>query len=102
MPPMAAYANGSLLRLAFVGYEHLVTLGEEIRLFWGGKFSGATVLFLLNRYSNLIFVFFEMISCFIHFSDTVSPFSVLCSRIVINWSTQRSSYFVNSLPKRCS
>ncbi|OSX57800.1 hypothetical protein POSPLADRAFT_1155697 [Postia placenta MAD-698-R-SB12] len=31
-------------------HEHMMTLSDEIRLVWSHKFSGATLVFLLNRY----------------------------------------------------
>lgn len=31
-------------------FDYLVTLPDEIRRIWGARFTGATVLFLLNRY----------------------------------------------------
>ena len=35
---------------ALVFYEYAITLGQEIDMFWKRKFTGATVLFMLNRY----------------------------------------------------
>lgn len=35
-------------------YEHLVTLGTEIRLFWRRKITGASILFFVNRYMMLL------------------------------------------------
>ena len=35
---------------AFVFYEYAITLGQEIDMFWKRRFTGATALFLLNRY----------------------------------------------------
>ena len=37
-------------RAAFVIYDYIITLGQEIEMFWMRKFTGATALFLLNRY----------------------------------------------------
>ena len=31
-------------------YEYVITFGEEVELFWKKKFTGATALFVLNRY----------------------------------------------------
>ncbi|OSD05083.1 hypothetical protein PYCCODRAFT_1363009, partial [Trametes coccinea BRFM310] len=36
-----------------LAYDHLLTLSGEIHFVWNRKFSGATVLFVLNRYVNL-------------------------------------------------
>ena len=43
-----------LSHLALVIYEYLITLRRETQLFWRGKWTGATVLFLFNRYLSLI------------------------------------------------
>ena len=34
----------------FLVYDHLLTFDREVELFWKRKFTGATALFLLNRY----------------------------------------------------
>ncbi|RDX51253.1 hypothetical protein OH76DRAFT_1481548 [Lentinus brumalis] len=36
--------------LTLVFYEYAITLGQEVAMFWKRKFTGATALFLLNRY----------------------------------------------------
>lgn len=55
-------ADITALRLTFINtccqvaastmifHEHMMTLSDEIRLVWSHKFSGATLVFLLNRY----------------------------------------------------
>ena len=35
-------------------FDHLVTFDREVWLFWTGKLSGASILFFLNRYLNLV------------------------------------------------
>ena len=35
-------------------YDHLITTEREIDLFWNHKFSGASALFLTNRYLILV------------------------------------------------
>ena len=42
--------------LALVGYEHLITIAREVSCIWSRKFTGATVLFALNRYLLLLYV----------------------------------------------
>lgn len=42
--------NSSLVLLA---YDHLLTISGEVEFVWRRKFSGATVVFLLNRYVTL-------------------------------------------------
>ena len=36
-----------------MAYEYLITLGDEVELFWGKRFTGASLLFFLNRYLNI-------------------------------------------------
>ncbi|KAH9899782.1 hypothetical protein C8Q73DRAFT_663375 [Cubamyces lactineus] len=38
---------------ALICYEYFITLDREVALIWGRKFTGATVLFILNRYLAL-------------------------------------------------
>ncbi|KAH9848729.1 hypothetical protein C2E23DRAFT_738700 [Lenzites betulinus] len=38
---------------ALLAYDHLLTFSGEVQFVWGRKFSGATVIFLLNRYITL-------------------------------------------------
>ncbi len=35
-------------------YEYFITLGREAELFWKGKWTGAAILFYVNRYLSLI------------------------------------------------
>ncbi|EJF61304.1 hypothetical protein DICSQDRAFT_170457 [Dichomitus squalens LYAD-421 SS1] len=39
---------------ALVYYECIVTLDREVSLVWGKRFTGATALFLLNRYTAML------------------------------------------------
>ncbi|KAI1787976.1 hypothetical protein LXA43DRAFT_1184168 [Ganoderma leucocontextum] len=36
-----------------VVYEYFITLGREVQLFWKGKWTGAAILFYVNRYLSL-------------------------------------------------
>ncbi|KAL7280949.1 hypothetical protein ACG7TL_005898 [Trametes sanguinea] len=40
--------------LAFLTYEYLITFDSEVGLFWRSKFTGASALFLINRYWPLL------------------------------------------------
>ena len=40
-------------------FEHVITLDREIELFWKRKFSGAAVLFLMNRFIRLMYIVLE-------------------------------------------
>lgn len=46
--------------IAFLGFEYLVTFDREVELFWKRKFTGASVLFLLNRYLPLLTVILDL------------------------------------------
>ncbi|KAI0092091.1 hypothetical protein BDY19DRAFT_1046209 [Irpex rosettiformis] len=62
MTTIAQAFNNQVLSSVFVDctiatliiYEHLITLGEEVRVIWCRKFTGATLLFLVNRYLTLL------------------------------------------------
>ncbi|KAI0645162.1 hypothetical protein C8Q79DRAFT_755391 [Trametes meyenii] len=41
----------TLAAFALLAFEYAITLDREVRLVWGRKVSGATVLFILNRFS---------------------------------------------------
>ncbi|KAH9930174.1 hypothetical protein B0H21DRAFT_711987 [Amylocystis lapponica] len=40
--------------LTLLVYHHILTISEEVTLIWGRRLTGATVLFILNRYVSLI------------------------------------------------
>ena len=39
--------------LALMIYDHLLTFGDEVRIIWKNRFTGVTVIFLVNRYFSL-------------------------------------------------
>ncbi|KAI0629251.1 hypothetical protein C8Q77DRAFT_1220429 [Trametes polyzona] len=45
---------------AFLGFEYFLTLDREVELFWKRKFTGASALFLSNRYLPLLTIILEM------------------------------------------
>ena len=48
-------ASGILTSLIAVFiYDAIITMGEEIRCFWGRKLTGAAVLFWLNKYMTAL------------------------------------------------
>ncbi|KAI0794511.1 hypothetical protein C8Q74DRAFT_1215787 [Fomes fomentarius] len=59
-----------LAGIVFLLYEYSITFGMEVDLFWTRRFSGATVLFLANKYITLLNHLFDL-SLFIpfHVSD---------------------------------
>ncbi|KAI0730559.1 hypothetical protein C8Q76DRAFT_715190 [Earliella scabrosa] len=54
---------------SFVFYEYIITFTSEVELFWKRGFSGATVLFLVNRYLVLAVAILNMAG-FTSLSDT--------------------------------
>ncbi|TBU26484.1 hypothetical protein BD311DRAFT_667451 [Dichomitus squalens] len=46
----------SLAITSLLAYEWVIGLGKEVNLFWREKVTGATVLFLLNRYAPLVYM----------------------------------------------
>lgn len=49
--------DGGFLALsasALCCYEHVITLADEVRCIWRRRVSGATILFLVNRYAILV------------------------------------------------
>ena len=40
--------------LAAIVFDHIITMGREIELFWKRKFSGVAALFLTNRYLIIV------------------------------------------------
>ncbi|KAI0676125.1 hypothetical protein C8Q78DRAFT_1075057 [Trametes maxima] len=51
-------------------YDFLITFGEEVRLFWGRKFTGASLLFFVNRYWTLLANDIFMPLSFAHVPDS--------------------------------
>ena len=47
------YRTPLTLILALLVYDHILTFPGEVRFIWGRRFSGATVIFTLNRYVTL-------------------------------------------------
>ena len=50
----AARASDFVLTLAMIFHEHMMTISQEVRYVWGQRLTGATMIFLLNRYMVLI------------------------------------------------
>ena len=44
--------------VVLVIYEYLVTFSTEVQLFWAGEVTGASVLFFVNRYVQLVYTLF--------------------------------------------
>ncbi|KAH9888970.1 hypothetical protein C8Q73DRAFT_655086, partial [Cubamyces lactineus] len=50
--------------MALLAYDYLLTLRHEVRFVWSRKFTGATVLFLLNRYIIILLYLVDIITLF--------------------------------------
>ncbi|KAI0738611.1 hypothetical protein C8Q80DRAFT_1124741 [Daedaleopsis nitida] len=46
--------------MALVIYDYAITIGQEVEMFWKRKFTGATVLYLLNRYLLVLDYIFDI------------------------------------------
>ncbi|RPD60550.1 hypothetical protein L227DRAFT_575166 [Lentinus tigrinus ALCF2SS1-6] len=70
----ALFASNSAVYAAYtlIFFEHILTFGDEVEVFWKRKFTGATVMFLLNRYLILVSYILELASVWIK-SDYVKP-----------------------------
>ena len=81
------YLFGEVLVL----YEYCVTFTEEVELFWNNKVTGATVLFLGNRYMSMAVQIYSLILLFPSFSVFTAKVSIKhrvdrlpCSLILIS------------------
>lgn len=57
---------------ALLLYDYILTFRHEVRFVWGRKFSGATALFLVNRYCIILFYLVEVVTEF-PIQSKVSP-----------------------------
>ena len=46
--------NSTSFCAVFLIYDYTITFGREVDAFWSWRFSGATVLFLSNKYLTLL------------------------------------------------
>ncbi|TBU41600.1 hypothetical protein BD309DRAFT_1010785 [Dichomitus squalens] len=64
--------NCSIAAIELFLYDFLVTYADEVVCFWRGKWTGATVLFFMNRYVALLSTLFEFIYGFVPCSESSS------------------------------
>ncbi|RDX52294.1 hypothetical protein OH76DRAFT_1500807 [Lentinus brumalis] len=57
---------------ALIFFEHILTFGDEVEMFWKQKFTGATVIFLLNRYLILVSYLMDFATIWIEDDDSCS------------------------------
>ena len=55
-----AFTGLCILCTVLVLYEFLITFGAEVNLFWRKRFTGASILFFINRYVVLFYNLFSM------------------------------------------
>lgn len=65
------------------GYEYLITLDQEVTLFWRRKWTGATVLFFATRYLGLLSFTILSAATYAPLSVKVRTSSFLYSEIVL-------------------
>lgn len=73
--------TGSILTLqsGLLIYDHAITLSDEIRYVWKRKASGATVIFVLNRYISLLYQLFMTIQLFTWASESEDAADKVCT-----------------------
>ena len=59
--------------LAWIVFEYILTFTDEVQLFWRRKLTGATALFLVNRYTLLLYFLIFVYVAGIPALNTVSP-----------------------------
>ncbi len=50
-----AVSDAILIFVVLVGYDYVLTIRREYRLFWKRKVDGASILFYANRYIALLY-----------------------------------------------
>ncbi|KAI0766911.1 hypothetical protein BD413DRAFT_480398 [Trametes elegans] len=97
---------------AFLGYEYLVTFDREVALFWWGRFTGASLLFLLNRYLPLLVVMLDLCQSVPMSGRVIIHHLRWCvTSVVLTMHARRCtsfvgfvmrSYMTDELPSRCA
>ena len=47
--------------LALIFFEYLITVDQEVTLFWGKRLTGAVTLFFANRYTTIIYTIYYIL-----------------------------------------
>ncbi|KAL1938174.1 hypothetical protein VTO73DRAFT_11818 [Trametes versicolor] len=79
---LVLYCRAEVAVVAFLVYEYVITLDQELALFWRRKKTGATCLFLANRYLTLLCFAWLGSATFATMSDQVSIFD-LCQKLQV-------------------
>ena len=48
--------------LVLIFFEYLITLDQEVKLFWRNKLTGAVALFFANRYITITYTMYFMLT----------------------------------------
>jgi len=75
-----AVRNSHVACAGLVLYEHFLQLGDEVELFWKKQWSIGKVLFLMNRYFNLVVLIASAVVM-----TWPRPSAQLCDRYNLNW-----------------
>ena len=63
-------------------YECILTLNSEVRYFWTGNMTGATIVFCLNKYLNMFYTIYSIAvspdRSYPQVSKTVQAFTARC------------------------
>ena len=65
--------------VALIIYEYIVTFSTEVQLFWAGEVTGASVLFFVNRYMQLVYALFGLFEL----SPIIDTMSVSLSKFAL-------------------
>ena len=77
--------------VAIVIYEYLVTFSTEIQLFWAGEVTGASVLFFVNRYMQLVYILLGLF----RMSPVINTVSVSLGKFaLLDYNSQNLQTFV--------
>ena len=47
--------------LVLIFFEYLITVDQEVSLFWGKRLTGAVTLFFANRYTTIIYTIYYIL-----------------------------------------
>ncbi|RPD76439.1 hypothetical protein L226DRAFT_569703 [Lentinus tigrinus ALCF2SS1-7] len=78
-----ANLNWTSSALAILAYDYLLTFPREVRFVWNRRFSPATALFLVNRYTIILLYFVDFVTLFPIIPATYAPMESVGKFIVV-------------------
>ena len=80
-PILSGLSANPLTAIVLLLYDSFLTTRDEMRFFWGRKFTGATILFLINKWLCIL-LYGSILATFLKTSDavrspTICPFKCL-------------------------